>query len=218
MNKSREPIILAVALGLLALGAAALAYWFPSGPEITGVNSMEAKGHYPMALKAEDMETTLAPWNSPTLWQEPETKHRLFISDGYLFYPSLYPAGNYIQKNDGTARTPSGVLLSWYQKYGLDITDPNVDRADPDNDGFSNIVEFKNAPVGQRIKAFDCDGSQSTNPHDPDSHPSYLSLLRLQKYEPRPFHIQFRGYQVNSTGRMNSKSASLMFPATTSRR
>ncbi len=87
------------------------------------------------------------------------------------------------------------MLLSWYQKYGLDFTDPNVDREDPDGDGFSNIVEFKNDPLGVKQKASDCDGSKSTNPSDAQSHPSYLARVRLQKYELRPFHIQFKGYE-----------------------
>ena len=38
--------------------------------------------------------------------------------------------------------------------------------------------------------------SKSTNPLDPQSHPTYLSRLRMQKYDSRPFHIEFRGYQV----------------------
>jgi hypothetical protein len=128
------------------------------------------------------------------LWQEPADHHRLFHSDEYLFYPSAYPNGDYIKANTPDTRAPSGVLLSWYRKYGLDFTDPNVDREDPDNDGFSNIVEFKNDPVGVRQKASDCDGSKSTNPLDPKDHPSYLSRLRLQKLELRPFHILFNGY------------------------
>ena len=91
------------------------------------------------------------------------------------------------------------MLLSWYRKYGLDFTDANVDREDPDNDGFSNIVEFRNDPVGVRQKASDCDGSKSTNPLDTKDHPDYLARLRLQKYELRAFHIQFKGY--NQVGR-----------------
>ena len=96
---------------------------------------------------------------------------------------------------DKDTRSPSGVPLRWYDKYQLDFTDVNVDREDPDNDGFSNIVEFKNDPVGARQKAADCDGSKSTNPQDQQSHPDYLARLRLLQYELRPFHIQFTGYQ-----------------------
>jgi len=195
MKKSPEPIILAVALLLLALGSATLAYMFPTVAEITGVTSTEPKGHRADALKAADIESSLAVWNAPASWQEPADHHRLFHSDEYLFYPSAYPNGDYIKKNLLETRAPSGVLLSWYKKYGLDFTDPNVDREDPDNDGFSNIVEFKNDPVGSRQKAADCDGSKSTNPLEVKSHPDYLARLRLQKYELRAFHIQFKGYQ-----------------------
>ena len=195
MTKSPDPIILAVALLLLALGSATLAYMFPSVEEITGVKSTEPSGDHAKPLKAEDIKSSLAIWDAPGLWQEPANHHRLFHSDEYLFYASAYPGGDYIKKNDSSTRSPSGVLLSWYRKYGLDFTDPNVDREDPDNDGFSNIVEFRNDPVGVRQKAADCDGSKSTNPLDGQSHPSYLARLRLQKYESRSFHIQFKGYQ-----------------------
>lgn len=194
MTKSPEPIILAVALFLLALGAGMLAYFYPSVEDITGIKSVQPNGHSAVQLKSDDIQASLAVWANPTTWQALENHRRLFDSDEYLFYPSAYPAGDYIKKNDPNTRSPSGVLLSWYRKYGLDFTDPNVDREDPDNDGFSNIVEFKNDPVGTRQKASDCDGSKSSNPLDPKSHPDYLARLRLQKYEQRPFHIQFKGY------------------------
>jgi len=198
MSKSPEPILLAVALFLLALGAATLAYVFPSLEALTGVKSTEPIGDMAKPLVAADIVSSLAVWNSPTLWQEPDDHHRLFDSDEYLFYPSAYPGGDYIKKLDDNTRSPSGVPLSWYKKYGLDFTDANVDREDPDNDGFSNIVEFKNDPVGVRQKASDLNGSKSTNPLDAKSHPDYLARLRLQKSESRPFHIQFKGYnQVN---------------------
>jgi hypothetical protein len=195
MKTSPEPIILTVALVLLILAAAGLAFTFPSLQDITGVSSTSPTGHTPPRMSESDLEEQLSDWAKPAEWNGPENKHRLFISDGFLFYPSLYPDGNYLQKNDGTARTPGGVLISWYQKYGIDFTDPNVDREDPDNDGFSNIVEFKNDSPGVRQKASDCDGTKSTNPLDPQSHPAYLSRLRLQKYESQPFRMTFRGYE-----------------------
>jgi hypothetical protein len=192
MKKSPEPIILAVALGVLALTAGLLAFFFPAWTDITGVPTTTPQGHSPPRMKEEDLKSGLAPWTSPINWGIPDDNHRLFISDGFLFYPSQYPDGNYLAKFDETARTPSGVLISWYQKYGLDFTDPNVDREDPDGDGFSNIVEFKN----EVLKAADADGSKSTSPLDPNSHPTFLSRLRMQNYDSRPFHIQFRGHEV----------------------
>lgn len=193
--KAPEPIILAVALLLLALAAAGLAYSFPSLSDITGITSLDPKGQPTKSIKAEELDASLTSWNSPDLWTQPTSKHPLFSSTDILFYPSLYPAGEYIKKDDGTATSPGGVLLTWYKQYGLDITSGSVDRDDPDGDGFSNIVEYKNEQVGERLKASDCDGSKSTNPLDAQSHPTYLSRLRLQEYETRPFHIQFKGYQ-----------------------
>jgi hypothetical protein len=191
MKKSPEIIVLAVALGLLAIGAGIMAYTFPSPEDLTNVKSTTPTGKTPKKIKEEELQASIEPWNSPVLWKAPDNQHRLFISDGILFYPSAYPDGDYLKKLDPLTRTPSGVLISWYQKYGLDFTDSNIDREDSDGDGFSNIVEFKN----EALKAADCDGSKSTNPLDPQSHPSFISRLRLQKYDSRPFHIQFRGYQ-----------------------
>jgi hypothetical protein len=195
MIKAPEPIVLAVALLLLALGCATMAYMFPSVEDITNVKTLEPTGVQAKLLKADDINSSLALWNSPVLWTEPANLSRLFQSDEYLFYPSAYPNGDYIKKIDANTRSPSGVLLSWYTKNNLDFTDPKVDREDPDNDGFSNIEEYKNDPVGVRQRAADLDGSKSTNPLDPNSHPDYLARLRLQKFEPRPFHIQFKGYE-----------------------
>jgi len=189
MNKKPEPIILAVVLLILALVAGGLAYTFPTLVDITGVPNTTPQGNKAEPLVEDQLDAQLAPWSSPANW--PEVTHRLFVSDEYLFYPDLYPSGPYIQKNGKNARTPGGVLISWYRKYGINFIDPNVDREDPDHDGFSNIVEFKNGAKN----AFDCDGSNSCNPLDPLSHPTYLSRLRLQKFETRPFHMEFRGYE-----------------------
>ncbi len=195
MKNPPEPIILAVALLMLALGSATLAYMFPTVEEITGIQSAAATGDKSKQLKADEVAASLALWYSPILWKEPASHNRLFHSDEYLFYPAYYPNGDFIKKVTADMIAPSGVPLWWYRKYNLDITDGNVDREDPDGDGFSNVVEFKNDPVGVRQKASDCDGSKSCNPQDPQSHPSYLARLRLQQYELRPFHIQFTGYQ-----------------------
>ena len=195
MSKSPEPIILAVALLLLALGTASMAYLFPTLDQITGVTVTDAAGAGAQAVKAADIQASLAPWNSPATWPEAADHHRLFDSDQYLFYPSAYPNGDYVKKMDDKTRSPSGVLLSWYIKNNLDFQDAIIDREDPDNDGFSNLAEYKNEPVGVRLNAADLDGSKSTNPHDGASHPAYLSRLRLQKFDLRPFHIQFTGYQ-----------------------
>jgi hypothetical protein len=196
MKTTPETIILAVAIGFLAAGAGSLGYFFPQLVDLTGVTSTDPhNSHNLKPLHADDLQTSLGSWSAPAAWQAPADGHLLFISDPYLFYPSLYPSGKYIQPDDGTARSPRGVLLSWYRKYHIDFTVPGVDVLDPDGDGFSNVIEFKNEPVGKRLNAYDCDGSGATDPNNPQSHPDYLGRLRLEKYDSRPFHVQFRGYE-----------------------
>ena len=195
MKKSPEPIILTVALVLLAIGAAALAYFYPTKEEITTIHTLDPAGNMARPLKPDDLSASLSVWDAPVTWKEPTTHHRLFQADRYLFYPSLYPNGDDIKKLDPNTRSPSGILLTWYDKYGLDFQDSTIDRADSDHDGFSNIVEYRNDAVGQRQKAADCDGTKSSDPQDPKSHPDYLARLRLEKYDLRPFHIKFTGYQ-----------------------
>ncbi|HUB66802.1 MAG TPA: Amuc_1099 family pilus-like system protein [Candidatus Methylacidiphilales bacterium] len=200
MKTTSETIILASALVLLAAGGGALGYFFPTIQDLTGVNTVApVNSHKLRMLTEDDVKASFDPWTSPASWPNPvetDEDHRyLFISDPYLFFPALYPNGNYIQKLTKDARSPKGVLIGWYQKYHIDFTASDVDRQDPDGDGFSNLTEFKNEQPGQRLDAFKCDGSSSTNPLDPATHPSYLSRLRLEKYDRRPFHIQFLGYE-----------------------
>ena len=177
-----EPIILAVALVLLALGAATLAYLYPTVEDITHVTTVQPVGDPAKPMKGDDIVSSMAIWNTPVLWKAPGNGSRLFQSAQYLFYPSAYPGGDYIRKMDDKTTSPSGVLLSWYSAHGLDFQKDGVDREDPDGDGFSNITEYKNEAVGERKKAIECDGTKSTDPTDPKSHPAYLARLRLHKY------------------------------------
>lgn len=195
MKKAPEPIILAVALVLLALGSALLAYMYPQLEQIVGFNPPKSLQDKTPPIKPEDIQSKLAVWITPIAWDGTNTHTRLFHSEKYLFYPTAYPSGDFIKKVSDDTRTPSGIPLKWFGKYDLDIKDPGVDRQDPDGDGFSNIVEFRNDPVGVHQNAADLDGSKSTNPQDAKDHPDYLARLRLQQYELRAFHIQFTGYQ-----------------------
>jgi len=199
MMRTPGPVVLAGTLLILALSLVGLAWFFPGTlSEITNVHIGEVKGQPSKSLKADDLAASLAAWNSPVLWKEPQNHQRLFNPEDWLFFPASYPGGNFLQKMGPDARSPGGVLLSWYQKYGMDITQPDIDHQDPDNDGFSNLTEYKNEKVGERLNAADLDGSNSTNPLDAQSHPDYLARLRLQSYEHIPFHILFKGYnQLN---------------------
>ena len=81
---------------------------------------------------------------------------------------------------DDTPLVLAGFPSIGTRSTGLDFTDAHVDHEDPDGDGFSNIVEYRNDPVGVRRKAVDCNGSESMRPDStPKIFPDYLRPPRV---------------------------------------
>ncbi|MDP9290946.1 MAG: hypothetical protein M3O82_01120 [Verrucomicrobiota bacterium] len=62
---------------------------------------------------------------------------------------------------------------SWLVDNNLEMLDPNVLEDDPDSDGFSNLDEFNG----------------KTDPQNKDSHPPYVTKLRLRKFLKVPFRL-----------------------------
>jgi len=71
-----------------------------------------------------------------------------------------------------------GMWDQWEKKYQLDPFDPRDAVADADNDGFSNITEFRADP--------------GTDPLDPKSYPPPEAELRLVKIVADPFKLRFK--------------------------
>jgi len=68
-----------------------------------------------------------------------------------------------------------GIPDMWKKKYGFDILDASVAKADPDGDGFSNLEEYR----------------AGTNPLDPKSHPDVASKLRVWGIRQRAFKLRY---------------------------
>lgn len=190
--KDLEKIVLTVVLVLGAGLCGFLAFSFPDMPTLTGVVPGSSQSKSFTAVKADDLASQLAIWQTSSNWSKPANGHELFLAESYLFYPSEYPSGKYIRKDDGTATTPAGVLISWYRKYHLDFTDPRIDHEDPDGDGFSNYIEYLN----EATSATGLNGDKATDPTDAKSHPPYISRLRLKSIEQLKFNIKFEGRQI----------------------
>lgn len=63
----------------------------------------------------------------------------------------------------------------WLERFGLPISDGDVLSQDPDADGFNNLEEWQN----------------QTNPKDRNSHPAFITKLKLKSFVQEPFHLVF---------------------------
>ncbi|MEM1059514.1 MAG: Amuc_1099 family pilus-like system protein [Verrucomicrobiota bacterium] len=177
MNKHPvEKYVLAAALVVLALGASALAYFFPSKPDIYGASNDRVMGQAPEALADEDMAQLISEWQTPAVWQDPGNDHRLFVSESILYDGDSQEQQLLRIRDAGDMPISSRITLRWAKEYNLDINDREIFRYDPDGDGFYNLLEF--------------DGE--TNPVDPESHPPFLTRLRLRDIQVKPYRVTFQ--------------------------
>jgi hypothetical protein len=172
MQNAWDKIILSVSLFLLAVVALLLAFFFPTKEAIIGTNNPNPSGSKVARIDAKQTDALTQGWLQPSQWNESESKHKLFVSE--LFF---YDKGeDKIFAADPQKTEIKGIPLWWLQKYNLDVKSATVDRDDPDGDGFTNFTEFK----------------AETDPRDPNSHPSYLALLRLKSFDRIRFRIRFQ--------------------------
>ena len=166
--RNLEPIVLTVALALLALVAAGLAYTFPSIEDLTTITSVEPDGHQAKATmeRGRPDQAACSLDHPGRRGMSPPTRRGSSSPTAISSTPSLYPSGNYIQKDDGNRdHSRAASSSAGCQKYNLDITDPNIDREDR---GQGRLLQqdriFRGPADRARAKA---DGSKSTSPIDP---------------------------------------------------
>jgi hypothetical protein len=77
-----------------------------------------------------------------------------------------------------TTEVHAPVPNEWLEQFGLPIEDADVLEQDPDRDGFSNFDEWQDR----------------TNPIDKNSHPDYLTKLRVKSIREEPFRLLFSAW------------------------
>jgi hypothetical protein len=66
----------------------------------------------------------------------------------------------------------------WLEQFNLPIADADVLSQDPDADGFNNFEEWQG----------------HTNPIDKNSHPDYLTKLKMKDFSEEPFRLMFSSW------------------------
>ncbi len=161
---------------LSGLLLAAYSFLF-TGEGVFGV-SPKNSGKNAVALDPNVLEKMKKEILTPKEWIS-KTKHRLFLSEKYLYFPDK----NEIKKEDEKVMV-GPFPLGWLQKYDLPILDLTVVTQDPDGDGFTNIMEYHSEKP-----------EEGTNPIDPQSHPAYISALRVKEVKATKIEYKFTGTQ-----------------------
>jgi hypothetical protein len=102
-----------------------------------------------------------------------------------LFVPEKHFIGaNGLPATLQTTLVHPPVPNEWLEQFGLPIADADVLGQDADGDGFTNLDEWQG----------------HTNPIDKNSHPDYLSKLKLKAFTEEPFRLMFSSWVADPDG------------------
>ena len=169
-------------LGLASLAVAASAALFAlGGPGESDQPTLPPMPQRPDAqapaspIEAVRQATALlesAPTTAPKNQSEAALRGSPFVSRPYLLKD-----GKLFDPIEGGEDLHPPLTNAWVIANNLDYSNPGLATADPDNDKFTNEEEF----LGK------------TNPNDPLSTPPSFTKLRLVRFTPIPFRIEFKG-------------------------
>jgi hypothetical protein len=118
--------------------------------------------------KAVELEAMMEKLNQPPQWT--------FSGRSGLFVPEKHFIGaNGLPATLQTTQIHPPVPNEWLDQFGLPIADADVLTQDPDGDGFTNFDEWQG----------------HTNPVDKNSHPGYVTKLKLKAFTEEPFRLMF---------------------------
>src|SRR5437660_1276557 len=118
--------------------------------------------------KAKEVEDALQKLRQPPQWTCGE-RAGLFVPEKHFIGTHGQPAT--LQTTEVHPPVPN----EWIEQFGLPIADADVLEQDPDGDGFTNFDEWQG----------------HTNPIDKNSHPDYLTKLKVKSTTEEPFQVIF---------------------------
>jgi hypothetical protein len=128
-------------------------------------------------VKAVELETAVEKLHQPPQWT--------FSGRSGLFVPEKHFIGaDNLPATLQTTQIHPPVPNEWLDQFGLPIPDADVLTQDPDGDGFTNLDEWQG----------------HTNPIDKNSHPDYVSKLKLKAFTEEPFRLMFSSSDQDTFG------------------
>ncbi len=118
--------------------------------------------------KAVELGHAAEELEQPAQWTSHE-RSGLFVPEKHFIDANGLPA------TLKTTMVHPPVPNEWLEQFGLPIADADVLEQDPDGDGFTNFDEWQG----------------HTNPIDKNSHPSYLTKLKVKSSTEEPFQVMF---------------------------
>ena len=127
--------------------------------------------------KATAVETAVQQLQQPPRWTF-SGRSGLFVPEKHFIGADGQPATLH------TTEVHPPVPNEWFEQFGLPIADGDVLEQDPDGDGFTNFDEWEG----------------HTNPTDRNSHPDYVTKLKLKSFTQEPFRFVFASRTEDAFG------------------
>ena len=130
--------------------------------------------------RAVELDAALKKLDQPPQWT--------FGGRSGLFVPEKHFIGaNGLPATLQTTEVHPPVPNEWLEQFGLPIAEADVLNQDPDKDGFNNLDEWQG----------------HSNPTDKNSHPDYVTTLKLKSAREEPFRLMFSSW-VGDTYAINA--------------
>lgn len=168
-------VLLVAALGLLfsAITIARRAVQFPRDFAARRSTIIPKKATPPR--EAIDLQHAQEKLQQPAQWTL-RARAGLFVPEKHFIGPEGLPV------TLKTSEVHPPVPNEWLETYGLPIADADVLSQDQDGDGFNNLDEWQG----------------HTNPIEKDSHPDYLTKLKMKSFSEEPFRFVFSSWVGDS--------------------
>jgi hypothetical protein len=131
--------------------------------------------------KALELEAVAKKLDLPPQWTF-SGRSGLFVPEKHFIGANGQPAT--LQ----TTQVHPPVPNEWFEQFNLPIADADLLDQDPDGDGFTNLEEWQG----------------HTTPNDKNSHPDYVTKLKLKSFSEEPFRIMFSSIANGDTFGINA--------------